>query len=164
MTLLAVPALLVGTSDYVYEVHREPTGAMLLPKDVVTARLGGTQGRIVAVAAAGGGIQAAAWTRVLDGLQEAAAAHGDGGRAAFVRRIAVLSGVSGGSVGIAPFVLTLQPPPTAVQELEIAGQLESGPVAAARSASRKYVRASRFRLDELRGNDVRSLPWRELPW
>jgi hypothetical protein len=54
------------------------------------------------VAAAGGGIQAAAWTaRVLTGLEEICAEKRPG---RFVQSLKLLSGVSGGSVGIMYFV------------------------------------------------------------
>jgi predicted acylesterase/phospholipase RssA len=114
LTLLVLPVLLVGGSSSVYDVRRDGGERVLRPSEIVERRLGTPapqQQRIVVIAAAGGGIQAAAWTaRVLDGLSDAAAARGPDARSAFLRRIAVLSGVSGGSVGIAPFVLTMLPP------------------------------------------------------
>ena len=58
------------------------------------------------MAAAGGGIQAAAWTaRVLTGLEEMCAEKRPG---IFARSLKLLSGVSGGSVGIMYFVTAYQ--------------------------------------------------------
>jgi hypothetical protein len=74
--------------------------------------------RVVLIAAAGGGIQAAAWTaRVLTGLEEILDEKKPG---AFARSIRVLSGVSGGSTGIMFYVHATYP-------LE-----ETGPAAVAR--------------------------------
>lgn len=135
LTLLALPILLVGGSSYVYQVRPGGGARVLAPDDVVRRRLGPSpRGRVVIVAAAGGGIQAAAWTaRVLDGLQEAAAARGPEARAAFLGRIVALSGVSGGSVGIAPFVLTMLRPSASESS---SGTADGAPTAfAAASAS-----------------------------
>ena len=58
--------------------------------------------RIILVAAGGGGIQASAWTaRVLTGLEEICAEKRPG---RFSQSVKLLSGVSGGSVGIMYFV------------------------------------------------------------
>ena len=106
LTMLLVPTLSIGLRGYVYDATRaEPQAAPLLPREVVEGRLGTPAGRIVAISAAGGGIQAAAWTaRILQGLVEVAA---DEDMNRFLERIVVLSGVSGGSVGLAPFALAL---------------------------------------------------------
>lgn len=62
---------------------------------------------VVLIAAAGGGIQAAAWTaRVLTGLEEILDEMKPG---AFARSIRVFSGVSGGSVGIMFYVHATYP-------------------------------------------------------
>jgi hypothetical protein len=62
---------------------------------------------VVLVAAAGGGIQAAAWTaRVLTGLEEILDERKPG---TFTRSIRLLSGVSGGSVGIMFYVHATYP-------------------------------------------------------
>lgn len=135
LTLLALPVLLVGGSSYVYVV-RPGTGARVLtPDEIVHRRLGASpEGRVVVIAAAGGGIQAAAWTaRVLEGLQDAATRRGLDARERFLRRIAALSGVSGGSVGIAPFVLTMLGPPASAPTSNVLG--DGGPAFAAASAS-----------------------------
>src|SRR5262249_24042526 len=67
--------------------------AWQLPRVAGSADGGAPQRTLVAVTAAGGGIQAAAWTaRVLVGLHEL---YGDD----FTRSICLLSAVSGGSVG-----------------------------------------------------------------
>ena len=60
---------------------------------------------MVVVAASGGGITASAWTaQVLTGLSRAADGPGNGLGAAFARAIAMVSSVSGGSLGAAYFV------------------------------------------------------------
>ena len=86
-------------SDHYYSVTRGATIKTITPAAVLTAqsRLGPlTQehpnGRVVVIATAGGGIQAAAWTaRVLTGLHELIPE--------FPNSIAALSAVSGGAVG-----------------------------------------------------------------
>jgi hypothetical protein len=84
-------------NDHVYATHTLP-----VPQSrSAPAELLGHAGRAptILVAAAGGGIQAAAWTaRVLTGLAEGIP---DG---VFERSVRVLSGVSGGSVGVYYFV------------------------------------------------------------
>ena len=93
---------------------------------------------VVIVAAAGGGIQSAAWTtRVLSGLQQ------DLSGAGFDRSISVISGVSGGSVGAMYFADAYRPDGT----LPAIGPAPAGhdaledyaPVAAAESSSLESV-------------------------
>lgn len=84
------------------EQSAAPTAAPTL-KDVAAAWARPGERTLVAVAASGGGIQAAAWTaRVLVGLHER---YGD----ALTRSIRLLSAVSGGSVG-AMYCLDAWPP------------------------------------------------------
>ncbi len=91
-------------SDHYYSVRRGVSIQSIYPAQVLTApgRMGAgspehPHGRVVVVATAGGGIQAAAWTaRVLMGLQQQIPE--------FANSIAALSAVSGGAVGTMFFV------------------------------------------------------------
>jgi hypothetical protein len=85
----------IPSSDHTYEtVPRDPDPAPT-PFEVLTA---GGRKRAIAVAATGGGIQAAAWTaQVLQGLSEL---HGP----AFRQALCAISSVSGGSTGSALYV------------------------------------------------------------
>jgi hypothetical protein len=93
-------------ADHSYRIHQvsvekdvyvEPTG----PGSVL-ARTNENDDRIILVAAGGGGIQPSAWTaRVLTGLEGICGKKRPG---RFVRSLKLLSGVSGGSVGIMYFV------------------------------------------------------------
>jgi Carboxypeptidase regulatory-like domain/Patatin-like phospholipase len=79
--------------DYTFESAVQ-AGARPSPSDAITGRR-----RIIAVAAAGGGVQAAAWTaRVLGGLSQA--------DPRFQPAVRLLSEVSGGSVGVMYFTNT----------------------------------------------------------
>jgi predicted acylesterase/phospholipase RssA len=70
-------------------------GRLSTPTEVLRRRLGGPHKRLIFVATAGGGIQAAAWTvRVLTGLEEECGKDCD-----FRSSVAVISSVSGGSLG-----------------------------------------------------------------
>jgi len=80
----------LGPSDHAFHTVARPAQATLLtPADLLAAK----QDRVIVVAAAGGGIQSAAWTsEVLCGLR-----HDLG--SSFDDSILAISGVSGGSVG-----------------------------------------------------------------
>jgi hypothetical protein len=79
-------------ADHTYEMIARASAPLPAPNTVLTAN---KRKCAILVAAAGGGIQAAAWTaQVLKGL------HDDRG-AEFDRSLAALSGISGGSVGCA---------------------------------------------------------------
>jgi hypothetical protein len=105
LMLFGVFVFAIGLQGYAYRVLPANQAHPLPPAEVVKARIGHPAGRIVAISASGGGIQAAAWTaRVLQGLVEEAESQGTD---KFLQRIAVVSGVSGGSVGLAPFILAL---------------------------------------------------------
>ena len=94
---IPILALLVGfliagsqflRSDHIYVTYPTPAG---LRRPTPVEMLAGRD-KVILIAAAGGGIQAAAWsTRVLDGL---AAEHKD-----FTGSVRLISSVSGGSVG-----------------------------------------------------------------
>ena len=93
-------------ADHFYRIHKvsDEKDVYVEPTDPgsILARANENDDRIILVAAAGGGIQAAAWTaRVLTGLEEICAEKRPG---RFVRSLKLLSGVSGGGVGIMYFV------------------------------------------------------------
>jgi Patatin-like phospholipase len=99
-------AALHRKADHFYRIHKVSEGkdVYVEPTDPgsILARASENDDRIILVAAAGGGIQAAAWTaRVLTGLEEICAEKRP---ARFVQSLKLLSGVSGGSVGIMYFV------------------------------------------------------------
>jgi len=92
-----------GSSDHMFStVERTNTSAKLLGPDEAFQR---APEAVIVVAAAGGGIQSAAWTsRVLCGLR----AELPGG--AFQKSIVAISGVSGGSVGTMFYLRCLEGP------------------------------------------------------
>jgi hypothetical protein len=112
-----VPLLLVGLlfvlaggltpqSDHYYTVRSEAPPRAASPASVLTAtpRLAPDaehpRGRVVVVATAGGGIQAAAWTaQVLTGLQSELQRRFPNDPVSFADSIALISSVSGGAVG-----------------------------------------------------------------
>ncbi len=95
-------------SDHFYRIW--PAQALVEPDTSpgeVLARAADDGQPVVLIAAAGGGIQAAAWTaRVLTGLEEILDEREPG---TFTRSIRLLSGVSGGSVGIMFYVHATYP-------------------------------------------------------
>jgi hypothetical protein len=104
LSVLVIITAVAGLRNHTFAT-RAPgeQSAALLPEKVLEKR--GNQSPIVVVAAAGGGIQAAGWTaRVLRGLVEATPADS---LDRFLKSIVVVSGVSGGSVGLAPFVAAM---------------------------------------------------------
>ena len=98
-------------ADHFYRICKEVSAKSdeyVTPSDPasILARATQSDDRVILVAAAGGGIQAAAWTaRVLTGLEEMCAERRPG---IFARSLKLLSGVSGGSVGIMYFVTAYQ--------------------------------------------------------
>lgn len=94
-----------GSSDHVFETVARPVKAPLRAPQEIFERI---PERLVVVAAAGGGIQSAAWTStVLCGLRQ--------GVPAFSDHVAVLSGVSGGSVGVMFYLRSLEDDPSDVE-------------------------------------------------
>jgi hypothetical protein len=92
-------------ADHFYRIHNVAGDDVYLESTdpgSILARANENDARIILVAAAGGGIQASAWTaRVLTGLEEICTEQQPG---RFIRSLKLLSGVSGGSVGIMYFV------------------------------------------------------------
>src|SRR5262249_10244778 len=95
-------------SDHVYRVEDRSHPTPRSPRGIVDARRAQGHKRIVAIAAAGGGIQAAAWTtRGLHGLEV------ECGKAStpsdFRDSIVLISGVSGGSLGTVAYARSFGP-------------------------------------------------------
>jgi hypothetical protein len=100
MVLLGASSLIFSRSDSYYLVYSRDPGKSVgdLPPERVIRPL--NNGKIILVAASGGGIQSAAWTaRVLTGLELACRNSPDCGGRSFGRSIRLISAVSGGSVG-----------------------------------------------------------------
>lgn len=102
---------LTSKSDHFYEIRAAPILPSISPAQVLASanRLAPDQdhphGRIVVVATAGGGIQAAAWTaQVLTGLQAELHQRSPDQPIKFADSIALISSVSGGAVGTMFFV------------------------------------------------------------
>lgn len=93
-----------GSSDHAYHtLAREMNSGPALPKP--QARFAAAPDHVIAIAAAGGGIQAAGWTaQVLCGLSEDPEIG-----SAFKQSVLVISGVSGGSVGTMFYLRCLEP-------------------------------------------------------
>jgi hypothetical protein len=100
-------AALHRKADHFYRIHQKVSqqqDVCVTPSDPgsILERAIENDDRIILVAAGGGGIQASAWTaRVLTGLEEICAEKQPG---RFSQSLKLLSGVSGGSVGIMYFV------------------------------------------------------------
>jgi hypothetical protein len=109
---IVVISSLFETSDHFYRIWKidvkpvEDLPSIELASEVLS-RPTDDRKSVVLIAAAGGGIQAAAWTaRVLTGLEEEL----DGSKpGTFAKSIRLLSGVSGGSVGIMFYVNATYP-------------------------------------------------------
>lgn len=116
LLITSVPVMLgVADSDHEFRLSPNVSVALLTPAQALNQR---PQRRLVAVAAAGGGIQAAAWTAKV--LSELSASDRE-----FSPAVAVMSGVSGGSVGILNYLSTYGvsgnaavPPPDSVKNAE----------------------------------------------
>ncbi|HZL66985.1 MAG TPA: patatin-like phospholipase family protein, partial [Candidatus Limnocylindrales bacterium] len=102
---------LYSKSDHFYELRPASTIGAVNPAQVLTApsRLAPDadhpRGRVIVIATAGGGIQAAAWTaQVLTGLQAELRSGSPDKPVNFADSIALISSVSGGAVGTMYFV------------------------------------------------------------
>ena len=92
-----------GASDHAYHTFPRSDAAAGLPSP--KARFMAAPDHVIAIAAAGGGIQAAAWTgQVLCGLSQEPEVG-----SAFRKSVLVISGVSGGSVGTMFYLRCLEP-------------------------------------------------------
>ena len=100
LAVLLVLISLLGPSDHAFHTFAKATSALPTPK----SKFGSAPDHIIAVAAAGGGIQAAAWTsQVLCGLRQEIGPD-------FEKSVLVISGSSGGSVGTMFYLRCLESP------------------------------------------------------
>jgi predicted acylesterase/phospholipase RssA len=131
LAVLSLATTYAPESDHFYrvDVHRGPP-ALLRPSDLVADFGKRRHKRLIAVATAGGGIQAAAWTaRVLRGLEEECskqvppAANGD-----LRDSIVVISGVSGGSLGAMAYARSFTDIPTPVSPVSVVANAEASAI------------------------------------
>ena len=101
LALILLATSRLGPSDHeFYSYPRASLSTLETPKTLLTQK----QGPIIVVAAAGGGIQAAAWTsQVLCGLRREK-------KLQFSDKVLAISGVSGGSVGTMFYLRCLESP------------------------------------------------------
>jgi predicted acylesterase/phospholipase RssA len=128
--VLILTTALVPQSDHIYRTERERSGKTpwrMQPSDLIRQRASEGKHRIVLVATAGGGIQAAAWTaRVLRGLEEecsSQAPHVDNKDIEplcdFRRSMTLISGVSGGSLGAIAYARSFTDAPVTVAASDV---------------------------------------------
>lgn len=121
--LLSLLTIFVAQSDHVYRVENAPMPTRSDPAELVQQRTNNGKQRIILVATAGGGIQAAAWTaRVLRGLEEECetkAGPGNEPRCDFRKSVVLISGVSGGSLGAIAYARSFTDVPTIVDPRDV---------------------------------------------
>jgi hypothetical protein len=107
LVLVPLAGLLLFTSRFGQSDHAFHTVDRTAPEVAIPnaeTRFAAASDHVIAIAAAGGGIQAAAWTsQVLCGLRRELGAG-------FERNVLVMSGVSGGSVGMMFYLRCLESP------------------------------------------------------
>jgi hypothetical protein len=112
LAVLSLTTTYAPESDHFYRVMHVPgLPPLLRPFELVKDRAGKDHKRLIVVATAGGGIQAAAWTaRVLHGLEEACAQQATPEeKCDFRDSVLVISGVSGGSLGAMAYARSFAP-------------------------------------------------------
>ena len=127
IAILSLTTTFSPQSDHIYRVERRGTPFRMEPADVVQARAARAKGRLILVATAGGGIQAAAWTaRVLRGLEEECAKPAVDAVEQekppicnFRDSIVLISGVSGGSLGAMAYARSFTKQPVPVDSSEV---------------------------------------------
>jgi predicted acylesterase/phospholipase RssA len=111
LAVLSLTTTYAPESDHFYRVlHVQGLPPLLRPSELVKDRAKDHK-RLITVATAGGGIQAAAWTaRVLHGLEEACAQQArPEEKCDFRNSVLVISGVSGGSLGAMAYARSFAP-------------------------------------------------------
>ena len=113
LVLLSLATTFAPESDHIYRVEQNhPIRFLKTPSQVVGEHSTNGGKRLVLITAAGGGIQAAAWTaQVLRGLEEACEKPDSGAPCDFRDSVVLISGVSGGSVGAMAYVRSLTADP-----------------------------------------------------
>ena len=100
LAVLSLITIFSPQSDHIFRVQRAAAPKRLAPAELIRKRTVSGKQRIILVATAGGGIQAAAWTaRVLRGLEEECEQAETQPRCNFRDSVVLISGVSGGSLG-----------------------------------------------------------------
>ncbi len=124
LAVLSFITLSVPQSDHVYRVERRPLSHRISPAGLIQKRTDHGKKRIVLVATAGGGIQAAAWTaRVLRGLEQECekptVKSAQERPCDFRDSVLLISGVSGGSLGAIAYARSFTEYPTRVDKAEV---------------------------------------------
>jgi hypothetical protein len=124
LAILSLVTISAPQSDHIYRV--EPRGAppRIDPAALVQKRTNQGKRRIILVATAGGGIQAAAWTaRVLRGLEQECEQHSrsfpEQPACDFRDSVVLISGVSGGSLGAIAYARSFTEFPSHVDPTEV---------------------------------------------
>jgi hypothetical protein len=126
LAILSLLTISAPQSDHVYRIQRIPARGKLIriePAALVQKRAEAGKKRIILVATAGGGIQAAAWTtRVLRGLEQECAKTSPPANAPlcdFRDSVILISGVSGGSLGAMAYARSFSDFPSHVDPSEV---------------------------------------------
>ncbi len=121
LVLLSLATSFVPQSDHIYQVHEFNRQPMKQPYQVVKERADHGKRRLILVSAAGGGIQAAAWTaQVLVGLEQECANQAAAGKSCdFRNSVALISSVSGGSLGALSYARSYATQPCGVPTEEV---------------------------------------------
>src|ERR1700719_69817 len=127
LAVLSLATTYAPESDHFYRV--EPVSALpmlLRPSALVRDRAGPAHKRLIVVATAGSGIQAAAWTAwALRGLEEACAQQAE---CDLRDSILVISGVSGGSLGAMVYARSFAPSPSKVSPESVVANAEASAI------------------------------------
>jgi len=131
LAVLSLATTYAPESDHFYRV--EPVSGLpplLRPSALVKDRAVRAKKRLIVVATAGGGIQAAAWTaRVLRGLEEACAQQAKADdKCNFRDSILVISGVSGGSLGAMAYARSFANHPSSVSADSVVANAEASAI------------------------------------
>jgi predicted acylesterase/phospholipase RssA len=131
LAVLSLATTYAPESDHFYRVELGQGPPPLLRPSQVVADLG-TRGhkRVIAVATAGGGIQAAAWTaRVLRGLEDEYSQQVSPASSCDLRdSIAVISGVSGGALGAMAYARSFTDKPSRVLPASVVANTEASAI------------------------------------
>jgi hypothetical protein len=133
LAMLSLVTTYAPESDHFYRVeHISGLPALLRPSTLVKDRAGPkpNRKRLILVATAGGGIQAAAWTaKVLHGLEEACAQRAKPEEKCDLRdSILVISAVSGGSLGAMAYARSFAPNLSQVSQDSVVANAEGSAI------------------------------------
>ena len=124
VAILSLITIYAPQSDHIYRIEAAATPDRIDPASLVRRRTGEGKKRIILVATAGGGIQAAAWTaRVLRGLEEecapASSPSSNQPLCDFRDSVVLISGVSGGSLGAIAYARSFTDFPTPMDSSQV---------------------------------------------